>query len=192
MYCFFWGLAWWLVVEFCLISLPPPVLLGPSTKTDPNLVRRFEIELLKRYVWWVSRFFVSLPETNSLPPKMVASNRNFLLQGSIFRAYVGFGEGNLQTEGEGSFAGDFCCRWLIYAEHYPGIIPQEGRYSTTYPNGCEFSPEPLLFKYRPATSLNHCSPQVGVKVKLKYLTQLISSYCWWKKSCTAWDVRKTL
>ena len=38
---------------------------------------------------------------------MVASNRYFLLKGSIFRGYVGFGEGNLQTEEEGSFAGDF-------------------------------------------------------------------------------------
>ena len=35
----------------------------------------------------------TLPETNSLPLKIVVSNRNLLLQGSIFRGYVSFREG---------------------------------------------------------------------------------------------------
>ena len=37
----------------------------------------------------------TLPETNSLPLKMVVSNRNLLFQGTIFRCYVGLREGNL-------------------------------------------------------------------------------------------------
>ena len=36
----------------------------------------------------------TLPETNSSPLKMMVSNRNLLFQGSIFRGYVSFREGN--------------------------------------------------------------------------------------------------
>ena len=46
----------------------------------------------------------TLPETNSLPLKMVVSNRNILFQASIFRCYVSFREGT----SAGTWADDAC------------------------------------------------------------------------------------